>query len=121
MDIPTSEPILTGQPAGSRLRFSASRSRQVQRMVAATCLGVVLLSIAIGCGQKPGANAKSGKDKETIVSVSQPVRRSVTDFVDYTGRTDAVQSVSVRARAQGNLISMPFAEGAEVREALCCL
>lgn len=49
------------------------------------------------------------------VPVSQPVQKEVTDFVDYTGRTDAIQSVSIRARVTGYLVKMPFKEGAEVK------
>ncbi len=50
-----------------------------------------------------------------VVPVSQPVAREVTDFFDFTGRTDAVQAVDVRARVTGYLIRMPFKEGAEVK------
>jgi multidrug efflux system membrane fusion protein len=41
----------------------------------------------------------------------------VTDFVEYTGRTDAVQSVGVKARATGFLNPIPedIKEGAEVK------
>ena len=50
-----------------------------------------------------------------VVPVSQPVRREVTDFVDFTGRINAVQSVDVRPRVTGYLKRMPFKEGAEVK------
>jgi multidrug efflux system membrane fusion protein len=50
-----------------------------------------------------------------VVPVSQPVTRDVTDYVDFTGRTDAVESVGVRARVTGYLVKVPFAEGSEVR------
>src|ERR1700680_1317704 len=50
------------------------------------------------------------------VPVSQPVRRVVTDYVDFTGRTDAVQAVDIRARVTGYLVKMPFKEGAEVKK-----
>jgi len=36
--------------------------------------------------------------------------------VDFTGRTDAVESVDVRARVTGYLVRMPFKEGAEVKK-----
>jgi multidrug efflux system membrane fusion protein len=48
------------------------------------------------------------------IPVSHPVQREVTDYVDFTGRTDAVQSVSIRARVTGYLEEMPFQEGREV-------
>jgi multidrug efflux system membrane fusion protein len=79
----------------------------------AAYFGAALLAVAIGCNGKSPGNAKGEKEAQ-VVPVAYPVQRSVTDYVDYTGRTDAVQSVSVRARAQGNIISIPFAEGAEV-------
>jgi multidrug efflux system membrane fusion protein len=50
-----------------------------------------------------------------VVPVSHPVERQVTDYVDFTGRTDAVQSVNVVARATGYLVKMPFEEGADVK------
>jgi multidrug efflux system membrane fusion protein len=40
----------------------------------------------------------------------------VTDYVEYTGRTDAVQSVGVRARVTGYLLEVPFKEGVEVKK-----
>ncbi len=48
--------------------------------------------------------------------ISQPVERPVTDFVDFTGRTDAVQSVNIVARVTGYLVKMPFKEGADVKK-----
>ena len=54
------------------------------------------------------------------IPVSQPVEREVTDIVDFTGRTDAVESVDIRARVTGYLVKMPFKEGAEVKAGDCC-
>jgi multidrug efflux system membrane fusion protein len=51
-----------------------------------------------------------------VVPVSRPVEREVTDFVDYTGRTDAVESVGVRARVTGYIDRIPFKEGTEVKK-----
>lgn len=47
-----------------------------------------------------------------VIPVSNPVRRMVTDYSDYTCRTDAVQSVAIRPRVTGYLTKMPFTEGA---------
>ena len=49
------------------------------------------------------------------VPVSRPVQQEVTDYVDFTGQTDAVQAVNVEARVTGYLVRMPFKEGSEVR------
>jgi multidrug efflux system membrane fusion protein len=50
------------------------------------------------------------------VAVSQPVQRQVTDFADFAGRTQAAQSVELRARATGYLTRVAFRDGAEVRK-----
>jgi len=49
------------------------------------------------------------------VPVSKPIERKITDYVDFTGRMDAVQSVNIIARVTGYLKQMPFQEGAEVK------
>jgi membrane fusion protein, multidrug efflux system len=51
-----------------------------------------------------------------VLPVSKPVHREVTDFVNFTGRTDAVESVDIRPRVTGYLIRMPFKEGSEVNK-----
>lgn len=76
-----------------------------------------LLTIALGAGA--GCQTKQQAAASTdppVLPVSHPIERGVTDYSDYTGRTDAVESVSVRARVTGYLIKMPFEEGAEVQE-----
>jgi multidrug efflux system membrane fusion protein len=50
-----------------------------------------------------------------VVPVSLPIERRVTDYVDFTGRTEAVHSVDIRPRVTGYLTEMPFREGAEVK------
>ncbi len=61
----------------------------------------------------PGAPADSGAP---IVNVSRPVQRKVVDYIDYTGRTDAVNSVDIRPRVTGYLTKMPFTEGSDVKK-----
>src|SRR5258708_5847319 len=50
-----------------------------------------------------------------LVPVSSPVIRDITDHVDFTGRTDAVEAVDIRPRVTGYLVKMPFKEGAEIK------
>jgi multidrug efflux system membrane fusion protein len=72
----------------------------------------ILISGAVGCQ----ANRPRVAPAETpVVPVSHPVRRAVTDYVDFTGRTEAVHSVDIRPRVTGYLVRMPFKEGAEVK------
>jgi len=50
------------------------------------------------------------------VKVSLPVVREVTDYEDFTGRTDAKLTVEVRARVTGYLSKINFKDGCEVKE-----
>src|SRR5262245_8447518 len=100
-----------GSPSGdccmSRLRMVGARRGAL--LAALACL---LSAAAPGCKKGPGQNASP---EAPAVPVSKPVARNVTDFVDFTGRTDAVHAVDIRARVTGFLVSMPFKEGAEVK------
>lgn len=49
------------------------------------------------------------------VTVSKPVQKPVTDYAEYTGTVEAVESVEVRARVEGTLESMRFKPGARVK------
>jgi multidrug efflux system membrane fusion protein len=66
-----------------------------------------------GC-KKPAPPVGPGGPQ--VVPVARPVQRPVTEFVEYTGRADAVKTVGVKARATGYLVRAPFVEGAEVRK-----
>jgi RND family efflux transporter MFP subunit len=50
------------------------------------------------------------------VAVSPPIQRDVIDFLDFTGRTQARDSVQLRARIGGYLNKINFTDGAEVKE-----
>src|SRR5262249_10777752 len=66
-----------------------------------------LLAAVGGCHGQPGQVAPS---QPPAVPVSRPVQQEVTDYVEFTGRTDAVQAVNIEARVTGYLVRMPFKE-----------
>src|SRR5215471_8339058 len=75
---------------------------------------VVTFGLALGgCKHEPPAIAAT---PPPIVMVSLPVKREVTDYYDYTGRTAAVDSVEVRARVSGYLVKVNFREGVLVQK-----
>ncbi len=73
----------------------------------------LFLAAAGGCQAN---QAKVAPSELLVVPVSRPVDREVTDYVDFTGRTEAVHSVDIRPRVSGYLVEMPFEEGAEVKK-----
>src|SRR5262245_11728292 len=71
-----------------------------------------LLAILAGCNQPRRSVASPDP---TVIPISRPVAREITDFVEFTGRVNAVQSVNVIPRVTGYLVQMLFEEGAEVK------
>lgn len=81
-----------------------------QLLAAAACC---VLATAIGC--QPNAAGRKAAPEIQAVPVSHPVQREVTDHVDFTGRTDSVQSVDIRARVSGYLKHRYFKDGTDVK------
>ena len=50
------------------------------------------------------------------VVVETPTQRDVTNFADFTGNTDAIESVEIRARVQGFLDEIEFTPASFVRQ-----
>jgi RND family efflux transporter MFP subunit len=68
---------------------------------------------AAGCGEHAPPAVHT---EPPTVLVAAPVEKQVTDYADYTGRTDAVESVDVRARVNGYLAEIKFESGKEVQK-----
>lgn len=79
-------------------------------LVLGTC--ALFLACAGGCHREESPVVSA---RPPVLPVSLPVAREVANYVYYTGRTDAIQSVDVRARVTGYLTKMPFKEGAEIK------
>ena len=74
---------------------------------------IVLLAVTLsGCGDKPPPQAAAAPPS---VTVAQPVKRTVTDWDEFTGRFEAVEEVQVRARVGGFVTSVEFRDGAFVK------
>jgi RND family efflux transporter MFP subunit len=74
-------------------------------------LPVWLALIIQGCG-KPAAPAPA----PPVVVVAHPLQQTVTDWDDYAGRFEAVESVEVRPRVSGAIESVNFQDGQRVRK-----
>src|ERR1700676_2299858 len=73
------------------------------------CLGVGLL----GCHNAQSEETKAPPPPEVFYKV--PLAVTVTDHEDFTGHTQAVKTVTVRARVQGYLMKVNYADGARVK------
>jgi multidrug efflux system membrane fusion protein len=81
--------------------------------LAATAGIGLFLFACTGCTKKTAEVAPAAPP---AIPVSKPVTREVTDYIDFTGRTEAQDSVNVVPRVTGYLVSAPFKEGAEVKK-----
>lgn len=92
-------------------------TRPLPRLVfAAWPLGLGLLGVLAflsGCHRAPPVAATP---PPPAIPVSQPVEREVTDYVDFTGRTEAIELVDIRPRVTGYVVKSPFREGSEVKK-----
>ncbi len=50
------------------------------------------------------------------VTVAKPVRKNVVDYLEFTGNTQAVQSVNLVARVEGYLQAIKFKDGQHVKK-----
>jgi membrane fusion protein, multidrug efflux system len=83
------------------------------RRYLAVLFAATSLTAVSGCHEQA---AELAPPQAPAVPVSKPLQQQVTDYVDFTGRTDAVEAVNVVARVTGYLIKMPFVEGSEVKK-----
>ena len=75
---------------------------------------MLLIACALsGCGEKPQQPVAAAPPPP--VTVATPVKRTVTDWDDFTGRFQAVEEVQVRARVGGAVTNVEFRDGAIVR------
>lgn len=84
-----------------------TRAERALWTLALACL-VLLLA---GCHE----TAEEKVDDAPMVRVTPPVQRDVTDYVFFTGRTEAVSTIEIRARVTGYLTSVDFVSGGEVK------
>jgi RND family efflux transporter MFP subunit len=81
--------------------------------------GALSLLPLLLCGCEKTNSAAENKPAAVKVEVALPVEKDVTDYRDFTGRLEAVDTVEIRARVTGYLTKVDFdpriESGAEVK------
>jgi multidrug efflux system membrane fusion protein len=72
---------------------------------------LLLPILALGCDRKQAAAPPRTAPEVTI---SLPIEKKITDYVEFTGRTDATESVEIRARVSGYLQKVAYTPGPNV-------
>lgn len=70
------------------------------------------MSLLVGCKAEVPAAAPT---PPPVVTVSQPVTKEITDFLEFTGRAESPDVVEIRARVSGYLHQINFVDGQEVK------
>jgi multidrug efflux system membrane fusion protein len=74
---------------------------------------LLLLGIAhlgSGCDSKPATSSASASSPPAV-TVARPLKKTITEWDEYTGRFAAVKSVEVRPRVSGFIDSIRFKDG----------
>jgi RND family efflux transporter MFP subunit len=70
-------------------------------------IAVLLSTIFIGCSEKN----EYVEPPAPQVTVSKPLVQNVTDYLEFTGSTKAIEEIEIRARVKGFLESVHFEDG----------
>jgi len=88
-----------------------------QRQLRTTMASALFIASAVFFS--PGCDGQKGPPPApapTAVTVSQPAREKVSDFIEFPGNTVAFATVDLRARVKGFLKKIAFEEGAVIKE-----
>ena len=86
-------------------RMADIRSFDIRSFYGLSPILIVLAGLLAGCGEKQPPQAAAAAPPVTI---AQPVKRTVTDWDEFTGRFDAVQQVQIRPRVGGFITAVEF-------------
>src|SRR5581483_11372719 len=78
------------------------QERNVQRLISIPRLASLLAALLFAGCARPAAHP-AGPPPDPEVEVSLPLTAPVTDYEDFPGRTEAVDTIDVRARVTGYL------------------
>lgn len=87
-------------------------SRLLRLSVVVTAMQLAL----VGCGSSSTPEGAPAAPPPPNVKIAQPLSQETTEWDEYTGRVEAVNSVDIRARVGGYLDTVNFTAGAKVKK-----
>ena len=75
---------------------------------------VLVAALTFGCDQAPPEKTQGVKPPS--VTVAPPLQKRITEWDEFTGRFEAVETVEVRARVSGLLDTVYFKDGQRITE-----
>ena len=103
----------SGPGVAGRLRQPVAEAGMVARIMAARALWLALVLLVAACDDKENSYVPPPPPE---VTVAKPARKDVTDYLFFTGNTDAIQTVTLVARVQGFLEKQHFQDGQTVKQ-----
>lgn len=85
------------------------------RILYAVLLLIFSGGLLSGCS-KEEAKASQAAPPPPTVTISNPVEKDIIEYADFTGNTEAVESVTIRARVEGTLEKLYFKPGQIVKK-----
>jgi len=85
-------------------------------MLIVSLLFIGFSQMVSGCQNKPaGANTNTAPPPPQV-TISRPAIQDVVHYAEFTGATEAVESVTIRARVEGYLEKIHFSQGAAIKK-----
>ena len=91
---------------------AAGRPVPPRRRALAAMLSLMILGASAACGDR----STFVPPPPPKVTVSQPVKQPVTDYLEFTGNTQAINTVQLKARVEGYLEKVFFKDGDRVKK-----
>lgn len=89
---------------------------QIQLVIRRYGLPFIATLMMLGCENHDTPGPQSGQGPSPNVKIAQPLSQEVTEWDEYTGRIEAVNSVDIRARVSGYLEKVNFKAGDKVNK-----
>ena len=88
----------------------------IPKILTAPLLLISLSILVSGCDNKKAGASTNAAPPPPQVTVSRPMTKDVVHYAEFNGTTEAVESVTIRARVEGYLEKIHFSEGAMVQQ-----